>query len=323
MPSNLEIVVQSTEEVEQTIRFRTYLIYLEKISAFLEQCDGDEKKVISRVTQSNSFKSIATNAKANKHKIGQLLRNAWLTEVQLNLTFGGNVSYSNHWAPVQVYYATYLSIRAFFLAMGVTVSHEHASTLKYISQEIVRRPDLFPRPWKVVGVGDPKSGSVELKHLPNDVSIKRASTLSTGVDTWDSYHKFIKTTRDRQLRKACDDWKRTNKKKVIREANRQAVLGNLAPTSLFNALYRLRIRSNYEDADSFLMSIQETDEAIRFNSALKKVGWYTLFALETLIARYLSRSEYEKIVLEFRRHETGNHSEQLVGKRLEVIKTAW
>ncbi len=319
---DLTIVVQSDEDVQHALRFRTYLNYLEIISNFLEPCESNPKKLIKNVIKSKTFCDIQGGRCTDFNKLGKLLRNCWLTEIQLNLTFEDYVSYSNHWAPVQVYYATYLALRAFYVSMGITISHEHSTTLKNIGEDIKRRPELFPRPWKVICIGDPKN-EIEILNHPEGTEFKKSSALNSNLDIWSSYRTFLKTTRERQLEKICDDWKRSKHKKRISEAQRLTLVNNLAPTSFFNVLYRLRLRSNYEDADSFLVSIQETDEALRFNKALKKISWCTLFTLETLIARYIKKTKFEEIVHSFQKHEKIKLSEELVGKRMELIKEAW
>jgi len=317
----------SEEEIEQGIRFRTYLNYLDCISNHLGDIYSDPTRIVNPVIQSRAFQSIQGGRCGNTERLAQLFRNAWFTEIQMSISaqYEEFVSYSNHWIPVQAYYATYLALRAFFIASAQDVGREHSTNLKAIGEEIQQRPKLFPYPWKVVCVGNPEDSSLEFRNLPNGVTISGISSLTASwrVDPWDSYAKFLKTTRQRHLLKQCEDWKLQNGRKRVSPKAKKQFLDNLSPTTIFNCLYRLRLRSNYADADSFLLSVQGSTEGAAFHSSLRKIGWSSLLILELLTARYIGKREFDAIVESFRRYETRGVSDDLIGLRWGTLRGLW
>ncbi len=321
------IIAPSEEQVQQTNRFRTYLNYLSSFLDFFGMERYNPEIYVKPVIESKAFQDIQGGRCPDIEKVGRILRNAWFTELQLSIS-GQNeefIFYSNHWAPVQLYYSAYLGLRAYFIVSGQAVSNEHASNLKAIGEEIQRRPSLFPLPLKVICVGNPEDNTTRYLNLPQHCSVSKISPLSSSwrVSFWDSYGMFLRTTRIRQLEKLCDDWRSLNKRKRISPKVKKAYSANLSPTTLFHCLYRLRVRSNYADADSFLLSVQETEEAIRFHNALQTVGWFALLVLELLIARYIGKKKFEQFVNDFRKHETQGLSDELICFRWDHLRNLW
>lgn len=320
-------VLPTEEEIEQGIRFKTYLNYLDCISNHLGDVYSDPARIVNSVIQSRAFQSIQGGRCNDTERLAELLRNAWFTEIQMSISaqYEEFVSYSNHWIPVQAYYATYLALRALFTSSGQEVGREHSANLKAIAEEIQRRPDLFPYPWRLLCVGNPEDASPQFRNLPDNVTISPISSLTSSwrVDFWDSYGKFLKTTRQRHLLKQCEDWKSAHGKKRVSPTAKRQFIQNLSPTSLFNCLYRLRLRSNYADADSFLLSVQGSSEGSSFHSALRKIGWSSLLVLELLTARYLGKREFERVVDSFRRYEPRGLSDDLIGLRWGTLRSLW
>jgi len=323
----MRIKLPTREEEDQANRFRTYLNYLLSISDFVGDAKDKPAEFVGTVIETKSFRDIQGGRSADIDKIGQLLRNAWFTEIQMDISghYEEFVSYSNHWIPVQVYYAAYLTLRAYYIASGQNIPREHSSNLKAIAMEIHRRPDLFPQPWKAACVGNPENGMAKIINLPQGISVRKISPLSSSsrVPFWDSYGMFLKTTRFRQLETLCDNWKIRNKKGRMNSKEKQKFIANLVPTSLFHALYRLRLRSNYADADSFLLAVQGSDEGAQFHHALQNISWYTLLVLELLIARYIGKQAFTQIVEKFRKYDDLGRSERLICSRWQSLQKLW
>lgn len=100
-------------------------------------------------------------------------------------------------------------------------------------------------------------------------------------------------------------WKKENNKKQVRKAQKQILMSNLAPTTTLNFLYRLRIRSNYADAESYLMSLENSDRAIQYYESLKTVLNAALANLELIIARYIIKKVFGNWVEEIYAQNTG------------------
>jgi hypothetical protein len=289
------------EELQETHRFRTYLNYLLSLDKFIPE---DSNLIIKKVIKSRSFNRIQGGRDIDIGKIGKLLRNAWCTEIQLSISSKHSefLDFSNHWAPVQVYYACFLLLRAFFYSSNQEIKPLHSSTLHSISNEIKIRSNLFPYPWKVLCSGNPDCKKVNYENLPPGLRIAQISPLSNynKVSFWDSFCMFLRTTRIRQLKQLFNEWKNKKNKKRISPKAKIHYIESLPPTSVFNCLYRLRLRSNYSDADSFLLSLHGTESAFLFNKSLKKLCWSTLLLLELLICKYISKQAFHRIVTDFR-----------------------
>lgn len=315
------------EEEDQANRFRTYLNYLLAISDFFGDVKNNPRELVGAAIETKTFHDIQGGRCTDVDNIGRFLRNAWFTEIQMDIAGQHDefVSYSNHWIPVQVYYAVYLALRAYYIAKGHDVPREHASNLKAIAEEIKTRPDLFPQPWKAVCIGNPENGRAKMVNLPHGMVIGKISSLSLSskVPFWDSYGMFLQTTRRRQLETLCDNWKINNKRRRVNPEAKQRFIANLSPTSLFNALYRLRLRSNYADADSFLLAVQGSTEAVQFHHALQKISWCTLLVLELLIARHIGKRTFEQIVEKFRKYDGLGRSEELICSRWRSLCKLW
>lgn len=95
--------------IEQN-RFKTYLNYLKALTFF----SGNIEDELQKIASSKMFSSIQCN-KSPDVKTRLLLRNAWLTEIQFNLSYSYTefIPYTIHWAAVQAYYAIYLQLRTY------------------------------------------------------------------------------------------------------------------------------------------------------------------------------------------------------------------
>jgi hypothetical protein len=318
--SPIIVRVPSAEDEDQANRFRTYLNYLSALNRDLRGRYSTPATAVTTICAADAFKKIQ-RSRVPTDNVYRLLRNSWFTEVQMFIGAGNPslVAYTNHWTPVQMYYAVYLALRALFEAAGMTVGTHHATTLRAIGGEIKSRPTLFPYPWKLLCVGSGASQCTYL-HLPAGLAIDRVSSLRFDAPTWNSIGMLLRTTRDRQIERATDDWKRKNRKKRIAAPTRRMLATTLPPTSLFDAMYRLRIRSNYEDADTFLTALPSQGEAIAFSKAVRRLCWFTMLVLETLIAKYIGRSAYAHCVSTFEARDIGRHSDLLVKRRWRDIE---
>jgi hypothetical protein len=58
----------------------------------------------------------------------------------------------------------------------------------------------------------------------------------------------------------------------------------------------LRIRANYENADTFIFSTIPDDKAMDFHKSLNNIVWISSLILETITAKYLSWKNYKPIL---------------------------
>jgi len=310
------------EDLLNQNKFKVYLNYLKSISNLLDHSYFTETRYLEEIIFSKTFKDIKSK-NTDIGKITKLLRNSWLTEIQLNFTKDHPefMAYSNHWACVQLYYSVYLSLRALSVAMNKQEpgAHHHAATLREISQDIYNRPNLFPYPWRVICAGDPNKPN--FIYLPQNVLISPISPLVSNPKFWDSYSTFLKTTRKRQLESKRKDWLNKNKRKNLSKEARKEITTKMPPTTFFDCLYRLRTRANYQDAELFLMAIEIEEWAKTFNYSLRNIANHTLLIIELLIMRYMGKQNFVKIVSDFLKYE--KHSNRAVAERWKLLNTLY
>jgi hypothetical protein len=231
------------------------------------------------------------------------------------------IPYANHWLSVQVYYALYLALRAYLLACSdKNIADSHEAAPRNFTAEVMSRPALFVIPWSLVAVGDPADPTPILENCPKQLRAINPLTRPVGDNIWNLTACFLRTTRKRRLDLAIDSWKLRNKRLRIRGDQRNTILKSLRPTNMMDALYRLRVKANYEEADFHLMgSISDQDARSFFDSniLLLKSG---LLNFELLVARHVGRSVYERIVVDFVKKERKRFSEGTVIPRWTMIE---
>ena len=115
----------STEEEERVKRFQVHRNYLLNLAMFLGERYADplSERVLETQRLLPAFRRIQRRrADERSADIRRFLQIAWASELQLRLAGMGDrgfLRYSNAWTPVHAYYAVYMSLQAWFAAMGM------------------------------------------------------------------------------------------------------------------------------------------------------------------------------------------------------------
>ncbi len=198
------------------------------------------------------------------------LNHAWGTELILNVTSryaqeDELVGLSNTWIAVQVYYTLYHGTQALLAMHGYKRPEAHSKTQRMFSDLWVTKPNELA-PWSLgVGPEGVLNGPVG-REL--DLGI-HSWTGCNQENCWDLAAKALRTTRDdavedslRKFREA----KHKERRKLYQEkgqvglvprphlsqAEKQKTVDNIRPYSMLDFLYRLRLKSNYEEAAVFV-----------------------------------------------------------------------
>lgn len=281
---------------KEQVAFDTYFSYLKSISECAENSVEEIDSFLDEITAKKAFSKIQTKKNLDITKISKILRNAWYTEFQMNqLTLTTEFAgFSLHWAQVYTYYCCYLQIRAYLIGQKQEVNPKHRTTLKHFSQELDKRRDLFPSPWNLLCEGNPDENCFINKnsHFTNNHQL----SYKAKENPIDNFAKFLKTTRKKELERKYNEWKKDNNKKRISAQQKNIIINNTPPTSIYDCLYRLRIRANYENADTFIFSSIADEDAEKFHKSLQNIVWISSLILETITAKYLSHKNYVKII---------------------------
>lgn len=133
---------------------------------------------------------------------------------------------------------------------------------------------------------------------------------------WPRLGTWLRSTREARLLQREEQRKRKQGKQRISSAERTRIASALAPTSIFDCFWRMRIRSNYGTIDPYLVKhISEADHSI-YNAALCCVTRATVALLELFIMRKIGKAEFAKIATEFIAADTHNLTAKMLRARL-------
>jgi hypothetical protein len=305
----LTIRFPTEEEEERSRRFTVHKNYLGSLTLLLGLLYGRDDALLEGLVQAQqrlpAFRRVAYRRLTSESELRRLLSIAWASELQLRLaSYGGGafLRYSNAWTPVQAYYSVYMSVHAWLLTIGMSgLVDDHTRTLRTIVSHSVQR-GLLPHPWTVTCEGCPELGERRIIGLPANANAdQHVELLATPVlsDVYPRLAKMLETTRDLRLQRLRREWLRANGRQRMPAAAKRAAGERLHATTLFDYLWRLRIRANYGDVSAFLMSsVDERDHEV-FHGGLVRLTEASCLLFESLIATRIGCGPYAAAVDEF------------------------
>lgn len=209
---------------------------------------------------------------------------------------------SNAWLPVQAYYAVYKATLAYAVASGQAVPRDHRSALNLASKEVVR--GLLPYPWSAHCLGCPQTDSHSFGGVAAVSPVHVLSSLDPNL-TSDRLAMFLRTTREKELsRRFADARKRkvlpSRTRRNLGRAEKERMADNLSATTIFDLFWRLRMKANYEDADTFVLGAVGVSDAHAFAGALAILADASVAALEALVIAYVGPGHYARFAASYR-----------------------
>jgi hypothetical protein len=261
--------------------FRTYANYiraLAELASFPILTLGSGAR-LARVAERihENVVAVAPQRQPDVARVRASLVNAWGTEMILNVTMtyaqeDELVGLTNNWAAVQLYYSAYHSTQALLVARGYDRPQSHEQTQRMFGDLWVNRVANLP-PWSI-GMGP--SG---IRNGPNrdvDHTIHSWSAC-TSQSCWDLSAKALRTTRDDVVAAAMHRArleKQRARRRTIGEQPQHLRSSSALPLhvalprltgeekhnvqqrvrtfTFLDFLYRVRIKTNYEDAAVFV-----------------------------------------------------------------------
>jgi hypothetical protein len=207
------------------------------------------------------------------------------------------ITFANHWAVVQAYYAVFEGFNALLQIGHANPPRTHTTLLRWAANQVgtSSSPFVAPWTWRVAG----PAGSYTYDGFPAGFVPNTSASAIASVDSTSAPHilaKALKTTRDRKIKERKLDWlkgkttKAGSKRKILTKAELLRHSAAMEPTTLFDLLYRLRIRSNYDEADAFLSGALSSWDAEAFHDALCDIVAGTLLTIEIYLAHRVGRS---------------------------------
>jgi hypothetical protein len=276
------------------------------------------RAIVDRVLNSGILPS-SRATDVDRRQIRASLENSWSTE--LLLTLGEHIvsdeeviRLSNNWNVVQAYYVIYHSTQA----VAVSKIHQRPTT-HWKTQQFYY--ELFPRsrvclpPWTLA------FGYTGPLNIAENVTIDDQLhywTTCTETTSWSLACKALRTTREEtmpeRIRKRREN-KRVARRRAWQEkederlrlnrrprqvprfrlpqltlAEKEDVRRRLRPFGLIDYLYRLRLRSNYEDSAMFIDGPEDEGSSEQVRSDLCLLASSTSLLCELYIMRLLGRA---------------------------------
>lgn len=260
-----------------------------------------------------------TPATQNLAQIRSSLENAWGTELLLGLAghFGfadDLVRLTNNWAVVQTYYVAYHATQAYSGAKGQPRPDSHPKTQNEFGARWLQRPiELAPWTFGAThgGFTNVPTGTVV------DTSIHGWSACNA-VSAWGLAGKAFESTRNGWIDEAVARQRaklQSQNRKVWREKeatrlaagkaprtepkfplprlsapDRASIASGMRPAGFIDYLYRLRIKTNYEDSSMFTDGPDDAVISGQVHSDLTYLATSTLLVHELHIGRLVGKA---------------------------------
>jgi len=287
-------------------KFETYRFYLKCICDFLISEYNNLPEFISYCVSSTSRVSRLLNLDSDE--INKKLRIAWNTEYLLSIDHGDPeiTRINNQWTPIQAYYAVYSGLDALSYGINGVHTSSHVKALRECSTFFI---GLGVSPWDKAYTGPRgrnKNDQIPL-NFPATIIIPH-NLQRFGVTPIDMIAKFLKVEHSHRV---DDKWKSK------RESGCYKYLYDPKPTTLLHFLYRLRVKSNYEEVDTFVTDAPESI-IIEFAQSLRVVTSWTLALIEIVLIRRFSK---ECILPLIESYASLNNDSEILLQRLAIYNS--
>ena len=326
-------------------RFRTHANYLRAFSLLIPSATGgrDLEPLRARFKDTPAM----TGACVDPTAVFKSLQMAWRTELLIDFTSAAFeddelVRVANSWAVVQVYYILYHATQAFAQARGQSRTPNHPQTQNIFKSHWSDRAIDLP-PWSLSrDRSTVRNGSKEIQI--EDVHAWVTCSEST---KWSLAAKALRTTRDDAVAKAMDAKRQqllTERKKQrnqhettrlktgqkvrakplialprLSEAEKSSIDARVRAYTMMDYLYRLRIRTNYEDSAIFTDGPVDDNESLQVRRSLRRISSSTLMIHELAVADLLGPATVVSQARSFLKASVPERSETALARRLHLI----
>ncbi|MFZ2055023.1 MAG: hypothetical protein WAU81_12620 [Candidatus Aminicenantales bacterium] len=271
---------------EADYKFETYRYYVQCFVEMINTLYPTDQALIKEISQST--KHLQGFKGYNRNWVPRFLKNAWNTEFVLNFNLVDDpelARINNQWLPIQTYYSVYSAGEAVSYLLDGNKAGSHRACLKKINNFLV---NLGVMPWNLMYIGPigKKSSEHRPKNFPPDIEVPH-NLARKGISPIQMVCKCLKAEHKNRVH---DEFQKKKGKFKYRFDP-----GN---TSLLNFLYRLRIKSNYEEIDVFLT--QAPDRLImELGKNMASLGFKTLILFEIITMKKIGKSDFNSIVDEY------------------------
>lgn len=271
--------------------------------------------IVNEIYNNHFFKNkIKPHHNPDIKLIGKYLRNSWNTENVLNLNKlileNSNNSFIVQWGIPQTYYSIFTSLLSFYKSVGYP-QESHTGVLKRYGDLI--QEGKFPESLSMYLKGTKKEKiyvNIEKpKGLrPFEFSVRKPETIDNKIC------QLLNSTREYKLSESGKEFKKRtqNKVKKLNESQLLEVSKNIGNTTILDFLYRKRIKSNYQDTDTFTSELLDGRTIIE--ELCHMVENYNLIT-ESYIYKRIGKKGFQNIV----ESQLKLKGEQIFSNRIDVI----
>jgi hypothetical protein len=270
---------------EEEFKFETYSNYLNSIVGFMRtkypNLETLFENIIFNSTRIQGFPA------CDMKILDRFLKIAWNTEYLVNvhnISDENLIRITNQWKPIQVYYAVYSCAEAFAYLIDGKKADGHKKCLTKISEFFIKT-DFEPWNFAYAGIRGKDGSSHKAFNFRSDIvpahNLKRSATYDSMI---------AKCLKAEHCNRVDDDFqKRKGSYKHSFDPGH---------TTIFHFLYRLRVKSNYKEADIF-MAAAPKQKILDFSNNLSFIMQYSLILLEIHIIRKCGKKRFFEQVDEY------------------------
>lgn len=220
--------------------------------------------------------------------VKRCLERAWgmLRAMWVPLDFEEFITEFNATIPITAYYSAFHAVLATVAATSHRGNDSHRTTLNDASMLIGR--GLLPWPWSATCTGCPQLGEELFTGFPHVIDEVHPFKSLSNDDLAHRLGALLKSTRVKELDLRFDgERKRIQKanRKNLKKDEKRRMSDGLVATTIFDVLWRIRKKANYEGADVFVLGAPSSDEARGFGESLIMIVDATIMSLETIVDR--------------------------------------
>jgi hypothetical protein len=316
----LENEKQEAERFKKSIPATVFFNHFDAATTFIEH--DKSKTDLRKIPFYNSLK--IRNKEFDIEKCKKLFWNCWSTENAFHLAIPDSEFYkfALHWHFPQAYYSIYLCMTAFHETQGIA-NDNHEKSIKLFGNSV--KDGHYPNAISYYATGGYKDFTLVGLSRINNNNFNSVSKISNIEDAETQIASFLKSTRiqnaenkrDRGLKEFAKNKDFQNKDgelvKRFTKKHWDTIYNKMPETTLLNLIYRLRIKANYHDIESFINADLDFK---KFHEKIGKVISYMNFIHEAYFCKTVGIVEYEKII-----HSFGGHVfEDKAKKRFNIIK---
>ena len=302
-----EIILGDLSEVSKDSdsekALRTYYNYIRAISAVLEAKYGRNypPRLLQAQASLPSFQAIPHSGVADDELKTCYRRGLFTLEAMKRLPveqFPQLALSANFWLPVQAYYASHGIGLATLLSLNGQRPQYHSAFLSQISKTV---QELFPFPLNVtVGGCRPNFVVSQVSVSPQELSQQSNLEYPPYRRPEVLMAKSLSTTRQRALDEKLSEARRKkvatkHRRRNLKTHEKANIVARLHNTTIFDFLYRIRIRSNYDDPDMYIFGQSDAAEAVRHYHNLLGLTESLIRCCEAIIRSRVGTNNFETL----------------------------